>query len=118
MTLPTIEFVGMTPSPALRVDIERQVLRLSHLAPRMTSCHITLRRAEGHQHKGHRFHVQARAVLPGGTFDVGRGGSDCRDCDDAYAAVRNAFNVLRRQIEEFQSIRQSHRQDGHSQDAA
>jgi putative sigma-54 modulation protein len=118
MPRPTIDFVGMTPSPALRIEIERHVLRLTHMAPQMTSCHVTLRRAEGHHRKGSRFHVHVRAMLPGGTFDVGGRSAGAHEHDDAYVAVRESFRALRRKIEEFQSLRRHHGHSHDSQDAA
>ena len=117
MPLPTIDFVGMTPSPALRAEIERHALRLSHLAPRMTSCHVTLRRAEGHHRHGSRFRARIRVLIPGAAFDVGAAGS-AHDRDDAYAAVRDTFHVVRDKIEEFQAMRRPRRDTHHSQDAA
>lgn len=111
MTLPHIDFVGMTPSPALRAEVQRQVMRLTHQVPRLSSCHVVVRRSEGHRQHGPLFAVQVRATLPGGSFEVGRSPAT-REHADAYAAVREAFAILRRQVEEFQTVRQAHRQDG------
>lgn len=106
MSTPNVDFVGMTPSPALRAEIARHAMRLGHLAPRLASCHVVVRRSDGHAGGAPSFNVQVRATLPGGSFDVGRSPAT-HDQDDAYAAVRHAFATLRRQIEEFQGVRQA-----------
>jgi ribosome-associated translation inhibitor RaiA len=106
MTTPNVDFVGMTPSPALRAEIARHVMRLGHLAPRLSSCHVVLRRSGSQADAAPHFNVHVRATLPGGSFDVGRSPT-VQGQEDAYAAVRHAFATLRRQVEEFQAMRQS-----------
>lgn len=106
MNLPvTIVFQDMASSPALRADIERHAEHLVRFAPRLHSCHVTLRRNEGRHHQGNRYIAHVRVTLPGGEFEAGRAADPDRSHEDAYVAVRDSFDALRRQLEDFMRIR-------------
>lgn len=100
----TVSFQGIEPSPALRADIERQAKKLLHFAPRLIACHVTVGLDElRHQH-GNRYLVHVRAVMPGGEFDAGRSPPPDHRHEDAYIAVHDAFDALRRQLEDHVRI--------------
>jgi ribosome-associated translation inhibitor RaiA len=106
MTLPvTIVFQDMPPSPALRADIERHAEHLTRFAPRLLACHVTLRHSESRHHQGNRYLAHVRVTLPGGELAAGRTADPDHSHQDAYVAVRDAFDALRRQLEDFQRIR-------------
>lgn len=106
MSLPiTVTFQGMPPSPALRADIEQHAERMERFAPRLLDCHVTVRRSEERHQKGNRYLVHVRATLPGGEFEAGRTADPDHSHEDPYVAVRDAFDTLRRQLEDFVRIR-------------
>lgn len=106
MNLPvTVTFRGMLPSAALRTDIEDHAQRLERFAPRLMNCHVTVQRSENRHHKGNRYEVQVRVTLPGGEFEAGRNAEPDQSHEDPYVAVRDTFNALRRQLEDFIRIR-------------
>lgn len=98
-------FIGMPPSEALRADIEEHVARLLRFAPRLQACQVTVSRRERSHHHGDRYAVQIHATLPGQSFVAGRSGDDEHKHEDAYVAVKDAFDALRRQMEDFIRIR-------------
>lgn len=100
-----IVFQGMAPSPALRADIERHAEHLARFVPRLHTCHVTLRHSEGRHRQGNRYLAHVRVTLPGGEFEAGRTAEPDRSHEDAYVAIRDAFDALRRQLEDFMSIR-------------
>ena len=105
MSLPiTVTFQGMSPSPALRTDIEQHAERLQRFAPRLLSCTATVRRSEDRHHKGNRYVIHARVALPGGEFEAGRTTEPDHSHEDPYVAVRDTFDALRRQLEDFVRI--------------
>lgn len=96
----TIRFEAMEPSPALREDIERHVHKLSQLSPRLTSCDVAVRRSEQRHVHGNRYLVRVSASLDGIPFEAGRTPPKDRSHEDAYIATRDAFDALRRQLED------------------
>lgn len=106
MNLPvTVVFQDMPPSPALRADIERRAENMLRFAQRIHACRVTLRRKESRHHQGNRYLVHVRVTLPGGEFEAGRTAEPDTGHEDAYVAVRDAFDALRRQLEDFTRIR-------------
>ena len=106
MTLPvTVSFRDLPPSAALRADIEEHAQRLLRFAPRLQACEVIVSRSENRHHQGNRYRVHVSASLPGRKIEAGRAGDDERGHEDAYVAVRDAFDALRRQLEDFVRIR-------------
>ena len=106
MSLPiTVTFQDMPPSPALRTHIEQHAERLERFAPDLLSCQVTVRHSEERHRKGNRYLVHVRLTLPGGEFEAGRAPDPDHSLEDPYVAVREAFDTLRRQLEDFVRIR-------------
>lgn len=100
----SVSFQGMEPSEALRADIERRAQKLQQFAPRLIACHATVSLDEQRHHQGNRYSVRVRATMPGGEFDAGGTPSLDHSHEDAYVAVRDAFDALRRQLEDHVRI--------------
>lgn len=96
----TVSFLGMDPSPVLRSDIERQAEKLAHFAPRLLACDVSVKLCERRHHQGNRYSVRIRARLPGAEFEAGRTPAGDHTHEDAYVATRDAFDALRRQLED------------------
>lgn len=101
----TTTFRDMPPSPALRADIEEHAQRLLRFAPRLQTCQVTVQHSERRHQKGNRFSVLVRVTLPGGEFEAGRSSDADHSHEDPYVATRDAFDSLRRQLEDFVRIR-------------
>ena len=100
----TVSFQGMDPSEALRADIERRAQKLVQFAPRLIACHATVSRDEQRHQQGNRYLVHVRATMPGGEFDAGRTPPLDHSHEDAHVAARDAFDALRRQLEDHVRI--------------
>ncbi len=101
----TIRFEGMAPSQALSEDIQRHADKLLQLAPRLQSFDVAVRHAEQRHQQGNRYLVRIHALLAGATFDAGRTPPKDHSHEDAYIAVRDAFNALRRQLDDHARVR-------------
>lgn len=101
----SVTFQGLPSSAALQADIEQHALRLERFAPHLLDCHVTVRRSEDRHHKGNRYLVHVRVTLPGGEFEAGHTAEPDHSHEDPYVAVRDAFDALRRQLEDFVRIR-------------
>lgn len=72
MNLPvTIVFKHMSPSPAVRADVERRAEHLERFATPMLTCRATLRRSEGQHYQGNRCRAHVRVTLLGGEVEAG-----------------------------------------------
>ena len=85
-----ISFHGVTPSPALEANIERQVQHLQKIAPAL---HVRRIAVEAPDPK--KFRVVVDLSVPGEELV-----SSDQANDDPYLAVRDAFAAVRRRIRE------------------
>jgi len=95
-----VTFNGVAASEALRDNIETHVSRLEKLAPDALSCRVTVRFAGHRHHRGNRYHVHVRLLIPGSQLNASSAAGDRPAYEDAYVAVRDAFDALRRQLED------------------
>ncbi|QGW64731.1 RNA polymerase subunit sigma-54 [Lysobacter soli] len=96
----TIRFEGLPVSDALREDILRHAHKLWQVAPQLQSCDVAVRHAEHRHQHGNRYLVHVHAVMPGATFEAGRTPTKDHSHEDAYVAVRDAFDAMQRQVSE------------------
>ncbi len=83
-------------SDALEERIRRKVSKLEPLNLRITSFGATIESGHRHQQQGREFVVSLDVRMPGHEFVVTR-----EHDEDVYVALRDAFDALRRQIDEF-----------------
>lgn len=100
-----VTFHGVPSSGALRDNIVTQVAKLERQAPDALSCRVTVEYAGQRRHKGNRYHVHVRLIIPGAEFNAGLTPPGNASHQDPYVAVRDAFEALRRQLEESLRIR-------------
>lgn len=100
----TVTFQGMEPSAALRADIQRHAQKLARFAPRLLASQVTVSLDEHRHQQGNRYLVHVRATMPGGEFDAGRSPPLDHSHEDAFVAVRDAFDAVRRQLEDHVRI--------------
>lgn len=88
-------FQGMDPSEAIASSVEHRFERLKRLAPQMVGCRVVIELAQKHQHQGRPVDVRIDLRLPGRELVVSRVADE-----DAYVALRDAFQDMRRQLEQ------------------
>ncbi len=86
-------------SDALEQRIRRKVDKLEALSHRITSFVVTVESRHRHQQQGREFAVSLDVRLPGREIVVNR-----THDEDVYVALRNAFDTLRRQLDELARI--------------
>lgn len=87
-------------STALEEKIRQRVAKLERFNSRITSCRVIVEAPHQHQHQGNRFHVRIDITVPGNEIVVSRDPEARQDHQDAYVAVRDAFNAAERQLED------------------
>jgi ribosomal subunit interface protein len=90
-----IVFHEVAHSPALETLIHEKVAKLEALFPRLMRCHVSIEQPHRHKQRGKAFNVRIALHIPGGELVVNRD-----QHEDVYVALRDAFEALRRQIEE------------------
>ncbi|HEY5649575.1 MAG TPA: HPF/RaiA family ribosome-associated protein [Nitrospiria bacterium] len=87
---------NMPASKAVEDNIHERFERLEALCSRATSCRVTIESPPRHSHKGGRFSIRIDLKLPKREVVVKKVSNP-----DIFVAIRDAFNALRRQLEDF-----------------
>lgn len=91
---------GIPVSEALRLNIQKRAEKLNQFYKRISSCRVVLELSQKHKHQGKLYNARVDITVPGKEFVVTR-----KVNQDAYIAVRDAFNALERQLEEHSNKR-------------
>lgn len=91
-----IQFHDMEASPALERSAREHVRKLELLAPDIMACRVGIDLEQKHKHQGRPYGVCIDLTLPGQELVVNR----VHD-EDVYVALRDAFDDMKRQLEEF-----------------
>lgn len=101
MKLPLqVVFRNMEPSDAVSAVIRDHVDRLGAFYEHIISCRVVVELHHRHHHKGNLYHVRIDLKVPDAEIVAGREPSEHRTYEDVYVAVRDAFDALRRQLED------------------
>jgi ribosomal subunit interface protein len=112
MKLPLdLRFIGMAPSPALEQAVQAKVAHMDRFGGDVIACRVTVEQEHKHQNQGRPFGVRIDVTLPGQELAVNR-----VHHEDAYVALRDAFDAARRQVEDAVRIRRGEVKQ-HSRDA-
>jgi len=91
-----ITFHGLAHSPALEAVIRERAAKLDRFHPQVMSCRAVVEEAARHKSQGKEFVVRLDIKVAGGEVAVNRDRSE-----DAFVAVRDAFDAARRQLEDL-----------------
>lgn len=99
MTFPVqITFRDIETSDAVAARIEERAKRLERINKRIVGCHVVVAAPHRHAHKGTLYSIQIDLTLPGGELVVNREHHDKHAHEDAYVAIRDAFNAMEKQL--------------------
>ena len=120
-----VTFRHLTPSPAINDRIQAEYARLCRHCDDLISCSVTVETPAKHHLHGRRFRISIELIRPGGALVVdheppalraildeeGAGPSKHTEVDgahrDAYVAIRDAFDIARRRLEDAVRRRRS-----------
>ena len=96
-----IQFTGMRPSESVEAKVHQRIQRLERFSRRLLRCEVWIRAEHGHHRKGPFYGVRIRLTVPGreilADFQPPQ--------EDVYVAVREAFDAVRRELEDFERLR-------------
>lgn len=96
-----IVFRDMKPSPGVEANIRARVDKLERFYDRIMSCRIVVEQRHRHGHKGNTFHVRIDVKVPNDELVASRAPAQHHAHEDAYVAIRDAFDAIRRQVEDY-----------------
>lgn len=90
-----VQFHGMEPSPALEAQARDHTAKLEQFASDIVACRVGIALEQKHQQQGRPFTVTIDLTLSGQELVVSH-----VHHEDAYLALRDAFEKMRRQLED------------------
>lgn len=97
---PIISFKGMDTSPALEADIRQKIEHLEQFHNRIVSCRVVVEAPHRSGTKGKLYHVHVDVSVPGSEIVVNRESGHDHAHEDAYVALRDAFDAAKRLLED------------------
>ncbi len=102
MQLPVqVTFRNMERSDALEADVRERADKLDRIYDRIMSCRVVIEEHHKHHHQGNLFHCRIDLKVPNGELVASRDPGEHHAHEDAYVAVRDAFNSIQRQLERY-----------------
>ena len=116
---PTITFRGIDPSAALEAEIRTRIGKLERYYNSIMGCRVLVELAQRHHQTGNHYHVRIDLTVPGEEIVVAHEASlhaTAQDADvekstkegetnperkHAHVAVREAFDIARRQLQDY-----------------
>jgi ribosomal subunit interface protein len=83
-------------SEALEAHIRDKAKKLDEFFNHIMSCRVVVEMPHKHHHQGKQFNVRIDIGVPGSEIVVNRD-----HAEDVYVALRDAFDVAKRQLEEY-----------------
>ena len=96
-----ITFRQMDSSPAVEEAIAKREEKLDQYHDRIMSCRVVVHAPHRHHHKGKLFAISVDLKVPGGEIAVNRSTAEDHAHEDIYVAIRDAFDAIERQLEDF-----------------
>jgi len=97
-----ITFRHMEPSPAVEARIREKAEKLGRFYESVMGLRVVVEAPHEHKSQGKLFHVRIDLTVPGGELVVSRGHHHQSQAhEDVYVALRDAFDVAKRRLEEY-----------------
>jgi len=102
MRLPLqVTFRNMHRSPALETIIREHAGGLERFCDAITHCRVEVEAPHRHHHKGKLYTVRIDLTVPRGELVAGRHHPEDHAHEDPKVAVRDAFDAIRRELEDY-----------------
>ena len=96
-----ITFRNMPPSNAIEENIREKAAKLDSLFDGIMGCRVIVEAPHRHHHKGTIFNVRIDLKVKHGEIVVGRDPAHDHAHEDLYVAIRDAFDVARRLLQDY-----------------
>lgn len=107
MKLPLqITFRNIAHSDAIEAKIRERAEKLEHFHRYIMSCRVTVEESHKHQHQGNHYQIRADVKVPDRELVASREPDEHHAYEDIYVAIRDVFDSLRRQLEDYARLQQ------------
>jgi len=97
-----ITFRDMEPSAAVETRIREKAAKLEQFYDHILSCRVTVEAPHAHQHQGKLYQVRIEVGVPDAQLVVSHEHHHKDQAhEDAYVAIRDAFDAIQRQLEDY-----------------
>ena len=96
-----ITFRGVHASAAIESRIREKAAKLESVHDRITSCRVVVESPHRHHQKGRLYLIRIDVTVPGSELVVNTEKRRHHSHENVYVAIRDAFNAMRRQLENF-----------------
>jgi ribosomal subunit interface protein len=96
-----IAFRNLERTPALDNAVREHADKLERYYDGIIGCNVVVEERHKHHRHGNHFHVRVELTVPGATLVAGREPDEHHAYADAYVAIRDAFSMMRRQLEDY-----------------
>lgn len=102
MQLPLqITFHNLTHSDAIEAKIRERAEKLDKYCDYIMSCRVAVEALHKHHEHGNHYHVRIDVTVPDGRLVADREPDEHHAYVDVYVAIRDAFDTIRRQLEDY-----------------
>ncbi len=102
MQLPLqITFRDIPHSDFIEADVRQKAAKLDQFYDKIMSCHVTVESPHNHHHQGNLYHVSIDLTVPGNELVINRLPRDHQAYENAYVAIRDAFDAAKRKLQNF-----------------
>lgn len=96
-----IIFRNLEPSEAVEAKVRERAEKLEHFFNDIMSCQVIVEAAHKHHYKGNVYHVRIDLAVPDAELVVSRAHDKNHAHEDVYVAIRDSFDAMRRQLEDY-----------------
>ena len=96
-----ISYRDVEPSAAIDAAIRERALKLEEFFDRITGCRVMIESPHRHHRQGRLYHLRVELAVPGRVLVVNRDPQEDQSHEDIYVAIRDAFDAVRRQLEDY-----------------
>lgn len=96
----TVTFHGIEKSDALQASVLEHASHLERFAADILSCDVVISLSEHRHHHGNRYNVLVRLRMKGHEVEAGSAPAVDGRYEDPYVAVADAFDAVRRRVED------------------
>ena len=96
-----ISYRDFPKSEALDAVIREKAGKLDKYYEKIMACRVVVEQPHHHKHQGNLFHISIELSVPGKELVVKRDSPRNQAHEDAYVTVNDAFDAMRRQLQEF-----------------
>ncbi|HBC55682.1 MAG TPA: 30S ribosomal protein S30 [Gammaproteobacteria bacterium] len=98
-------FQDVDPSDAIEAKVLEKAEKLDHFSDSIMHCRVTVGASYRRHHQGNLYHVGINMKVPDKELVVSRKHDKNHGHEDVYVAIRDSFNAIRRQLEDYERRR-------------